>query len=116
MSSGHRMGIGAVFVNCHGEPRTMRFAFVVHPIASGTDSFMKLDDEGGLLRRLWGTDPLGMTGQLHEAVERARAETAGAGETAREIRIVDELLGLVSPRGATAEGRLYEIPMDVMAI
>lgn len=91
----------------------MRFAFIVHPIASGTDSFIKLDDEGGLLRRMWGTDPLGMTGQLHEAVERARA---GTREVVREIRVVDELLGLVSPRGATAEGRLYEIPMDVTAI
>jgi 3-acetyloctanal aminotransferase len=91
----------------------MRFAFVVHPIASGTESFIKLDDEGGLLRRLWGTDPLGMTGQLHDAVARARA---GTGDGPPEIRIIDELLGLISPRGATAEGRLYEIPMDVMAI
>ena len=91
----------------------MRFAFVVHPIASGTDSFIKLDDEGGLLRRLWGTDPLGMTGQLHDAVERARS---GTETVSKEIRIIDELTGLVSPRGASAEGRLYEIPMDVMAI
>jgi 3-acetyloctanal aminotransferase len=91
----------------------MRFAFVVHPIASGTDSLLKLDDEGGLLRRLWGTDPLGMTGQLHDAVERARS---GTENDPKEIRIIDELTGLVSPRGASADGRLYEIPMDVMAI
>ena len=91
----------------------MRFAFVIHPLASGTDSFIKLDDEGGVLRRMWGTDPLGLTGQLHEAVERAKS---GTQSVSREIRIVDELIGLVSPRGATADGRLYEIPMDVMAI
>jgi 3-acetyloctanal aminotransferase len=91
----------------------MRFAFIVHPIASGTDSFIKLDDEGGILRRMWGSDPLGMTGQLHEAVERAKS---GTQNITREIRIVDELIGLVSPRGATADGRLYEIPMDVTAI
>jgi 3-acetyloctanal aminotransferase len=91
----------------------MRFAFVIHPISSGTDSFLKLDDEGGLLRRLWGTDPLGMTGHLHESIERARN---GSANVAKEIRIVDELMGLVSPRGASVDGRLYEIPMDVMEI
>ena len=91
----------------------MRFAFVIHPLASGTESFIKLDDEGGILRRLWGTDPLGLTGQLHEAVQRAKGGSDGL---PREIRIVDELTGLVSPRGSSAEGRLYEIPMDVVAI
>jgi acetylornithine/succinyldiaminopimelate/putrescine aminotransferase/predicted amino acid dehydrogenase len=91
----------------------MRFAFVIHPLASGTESFIKLDDEAGVLRRLWGTDPLGLTGQLHEAVQRAKSGSEG---TTREIRVVDELTGLVSPRGSTAEGRLYEIPMDVVAI
>ena len=55
----------------------MRFAFVVHPIASGTDSFAKLDDEGGLLRRVWGTDPLGLTRAMHEAVERAKQKSDG---------------------------------------
>ena len=56
----------------------MRFAFVVHPIASGTESFAKLDDEGGLLRRVWGTDPLGLTRAMHEAVERAKRKPESA--------------------------------------
>ena len=90
----------------------MRFAFLIHPIGGGTESFIKLDDDGGVLRRLWGTDALGMTGQLFEAVQRARS----ASELPKEIRIIDELSGLVSPRGGSAEGRLYEIPMDAMAI
>lgn len=91
----------------------MRFAFVVHPIASGTESFIKLDDDGGLLRRMWGTDPLGMTGALHDAIERAKS---GDDSLPKEIRVVDELTGMVSPRGSSAEGRLYEIPLDVAGI
>ncbi len=91
----------------------MRFAFVVHPIASGTESFAKLDDEGGLLRRVWGTDPLGLTRAMHEAVERAKQH---AEAPAAEVRVVDELSEMVSPRGASAAGRLYEIPMDVVSI
>lgn len=91
----------------------MRFAFVIHPLAGGTESFIKLDDEGGVLRRMWGTDPLGLTGQLHEAVQRAKS---GSQAPPRDVRVVDELTGLVSPRGSSAEGRLYEIPMDVFAI
>jgi acetylornithine/succinyldiaminopimelate/putrescine aminotransferase/predicted amino acid dehydrogenase len=91
----------------------MRFAFVVHPIASGTESFAKLDDEGGLLRRVWGTDPLGLTRAMHEAVERAKRNSEAP---PAEVRVVDELSEMVSPRGASAEGRLYEIPMDVVSI
>src|ERR1700693_3768160 len=91
----------------------MRFAFLVHPVADSINSFIKLDD-GGVLRKLWGADPLRLTGALHEVVQRAMAGADDA--SAPEVRIVDELPNLVTPRGATAHGRLYEIPMGAMAI
>jgi acetylornithine/succinyldiaminopimelate/putrescine aminotransferase/predicted amino acid dehydrogenase len=91
----------------------MRFAFLVHPVADTTESFIKLD-EGGVLRKLWGADPLRLTGALHKVVQQV---LAGADEPhVPEVRIVDELTDLVSPTGATAHGRLYEIPMGAMAI
>ena len=91
----------------------MRFAFLVHPVADSTESFIKLD-EGGVLRRLWGTDPLRLTGALHQVVQQVMA---GADEPpVTEVRVVDELSNLLSPSGATAHGRLYEIPMGAMAI
>jgi 3-acetyloctanal aminotransferase len=91
----------------------MRFAFLVHPVADSTESFIKLD-EGGVLRRLWGTDPLRLTGALHQVVQQVMA---GADEPqVPQVRVVDELPNLVTPRGATAHGRLYEIPMGAMAI
>jgi acetylornithine/succinyldiaminopimelate/putrescine aminotransferase/predicted amino acid dehydrogenase len=91
----------------------MRFAFLVHPVADSAASFIKLD-EGGVLRKLWGADPLRLTGALHKVVQRVMA---GADEPPlAEVRIVDEMPNLVTPRGATAHGRLYEIPMGAMAI
>jgi acetylornithine/succinyldiaminopimelate/putrescine aminotransferase/predicted amino acid dehydrogenase len=91
----------------------MRFAFLVHPVAESAASFMKLD-EGGVLRKLWGTDPLRLTGALHKVVQRVMAEADEPQVAA--IRVVDEMPNLVSPLGATAHGRLYEIPMGAMAI
>ena len=90
----------------------MRFAFVVHPIASGVDSLLTLDD--GLLGRLWGSDPLGLIGHLHEPIQRAMNAPPEA--RSRDVRVVDELNGLTSAIGAGAEGRLYEIPLDAIAI
>jgi 3-acetyloctanal aminotransferase len=91
----------------------MRFAFLVHPVADTTESFIRLD-EGGVLRKLWGTDPLRLTGALHNVMKQVMA---GADEPpVPEVRIVDELPNLVTPGGATAHGRLYEIPMGAVSI
>jgi acetylornithine/succinyldiaminopimelate/putrescine aminotransferase/predicted amino acid dehydrogenase len=77
------------------------------------EPLLKLDD-GGLLRRHWGTNLLSFSGHLHQVVKEAMQ--ASGSESPREVRIMDELTGLVSPQGATAEGRLYEIPMDALSI
>src|SRR5579864_198794 len=90
----------------------MRFGFLIHPITSVTDSFIQLDEDGGLLRSYWGSDALRMTRHMHETVERLRNAPR---EAVREPRVVDEL-ALRSPRGVSAEGRLYEIPMDAVSI
>ena len=81
----------------------MRFAFLVHPVADSAAQFIKLD-EGGVLRKLWGADPLRLTGALHKVVQQVMA---GADEPqVAEVRIVDELPNLVdaarrdSPRSA----------------
>ncbi|HEV3303698.1 MAG TPA: aminotransferase class III-fold pyridoxal phosphate-dependent enzyme [Planctomycetaceae bacterium] len=91
----------------------MRFAFLVHPVADSAAQFIKLD-EGGVLRKLWGADPLRLTGALHKVVQQVMASADEP--QAAEVRIIDELPNLVTPRGATAHGRLYEIPMGAMAI
>src|SRR5262249_26617800 len=71
-------------------------------------------DFNGALQQSWGTDPLGMTAHLHKAVEEARRKQAGGPPT--RPRVVDELTGLTSLLGNSAEGRLYEIPMDALSI
>ena len=67
-----------------------------------------------MLRKLWGTDPLRLTGALHKVVQRVMAEADDA--PTAEVRVVDEMENLVGPSGATAHGRLYEVPMGAMAI
>jgi 3-acetyloctanal aminotransferase len=92
----------------------MRFAFLIHPIASRFEALFKLDDDEGLIRRVWGVDPLRSLVLLHPATQRAMQ--ASQGMPVREVRVVDEMTGLISQSGAAAQGRLYEIPMDAMAI
>lgn len=91
----------------------MKFAFLIHPICKESAAFLELDIDGAL-QASWGTDPLGVCAHLHEAIEETKRREHTAIPT--EPRVVDELNGLVCGLGNTAEGRLYEIPMDALSI
>lgn len=91
----------------------MKFAFLVHPISAESAALLDLDAEG-TLRTSWGMDPLRVCASLHLAVSESRQRQDR--DLPSQARVIDELHGLVSPLGATAEGRLYEIPMDAISI
>jgi predicted amino acid dehydrogenase len=89
----------------------MKFAFLVHPLTEETQwlSSFQWGSKGWLTQ-----DLIGMCLRLHDSmveVERIRQM-----KPPQEVRVVDELPGLVSATGAESEGRLYEIPMDAYAI
>jgi hypothetical protein len=91
-----------------------RFAFLIHPISDQTRDLMTLDQDGRL-RRTWGR------ADLLEFCTEAHAAFGGRSGPMRDSRsrlprVVDTFDGMVSPTGARAEGRLYEIPMDARAI
>jgi len=90
----------------------MKFVYLVHPLASQSAALLRLD-AAGALRANWGGNILQLCLDLHAATESFRAE---AGNDPAEVRVVDRLSGLVSAAGARADGRLYEVPMDVRSI
>ena len=51
---------------------------------------------------------------IHEAV--GNYEDVLLDDVVLVNRVADEMTGLVSSRGAQADGRLYEIPLDAMSI
>lgn len=87
----------------------MRFAFLIHPINAETSTLWNLGWNGAIRESWGGTDILEICAHLHEAAEEAEIRTANG--NAPIARIVDELGQLVSVTGASAEGRVYEIPM-----
>jgi putrescine aminotransferase len=89
----------------------MRFAFIVHPLSEETKALLQWD-QGGNLRRRWGGDLIEFCSYLHHQISQRDA----AKKESPRVRLIDELLGLVSATGASAEGRLYEIPMDAEEI
>ncbi len=91
----------------------MDFAFLVHPISEETRQLLEFDPSGRL-KRSHGQDLLSFCGQLHHSL--VEAIQAGGPRAPQQVRVVDELTGLVSARGDRVEGRLYEIPMDATAI
>lgn len=90
----------------------MKFAFLVHPLTADVAGILDLDVSGGI-RDGWGVDPLGVAAQLHEAISASRQRQASRRET--KPRVIDEM-DVISVTGATAKGRVYEIPMDAAAI
>jgi len=91
----------------------MKFAFLIHPLSDETRVLLQLDD-GGILRGNWGSNILQFCLDVHGTTEAMRA--AANQRAVPEARCVDRLAALVSGAGATAEGRLYEIPMDGRSI
>lgn len=89
----------------------MRFAFIVHPLSEQTKALLQWD-QGGNLRRRWGGDLMEFCSYLHHQI----SQRAAARQEAPRVRMIDEFQGLVSATGASAEGRLYEIPLDAEEI
>ena len=86
----------------------MNFAFLVHPLGEEAVHFLGND---GKLRKALGWDLLGFLNVLHSTLVEPPERPRGAA-----VRVIDELPGLESRLQARAEGRLYEIPMDSLAI
>ena len=92
----------------------MKFAFLVHPLSEASTGLFRLDNGGRLLDH-WGGNLLTFTARLHHVMRDATSsQVSGCADAGP--RLADRLTGLVSADGASAEGRIYEIPMDVAAI
>lgn len=90
----------------------MNFAFLVHPLGNETDRVLGYIREVDLPKS-FGWDMASFFHDLHVAV--ARAEEPPSADL-EQVRVIDDLPGLVSRIGARTDGRLYEIPMDSFAI
>ncbi|NQT13707.1 MAG: hypothetical protein HQ582_13220, partial [Planctomycetes bacterium] len=89
----------------------MKFAFLVHPLTEETRWLSNLDQGS----KGWvSQDLIGLVQHMHRSIHKLRNQPPS--EAPPSVRVVDELLGLVSTVGAEAEGRLYEIPMDAYQI
>lgn len=65
------------------------------------------------LRRLWGSDPVGLASRLRDAVTSAKCSDC---DSAPGVSVLEELSGITSASGQVADGRLYNIPMTADAI
>jgi acetylornithine/succinyldiaminopimelate/putrescine aminotransferase/predicted amino acid dehydrogenase len=88
----------------------MKFAFLIHPLSQATKDLYRLNNGGALLEH-WGSNLLQFAAQLH----RSFRETPVLSDVTRP-RLFDQMASLASPRGGSAEGRIYEIPMDAAEI
>ena len=86
--------------------KPLKFAFLIHPISEGTSSLIDLQLSQQLCKA-WGQDSLLFCAQYHKAVHAAQQR----GPLEPAVRVVDNLDGLISERGAESDGRIYEIPM-----
>ena len=92
----------------------MKFAFLVHPLSEETSRLLDFLTRDGsrALSNSWGHDLLAFCAQFHQAVRQAGpSEGSDADAPVPNVRVVDELPGLVSAHGGSTQGRLYEIPM-----
>jgi acetylornithine/succinyldiaminopimelate/putrescine aminotransferase/predicted amino acid dehydrogenase len=89
----------------------MKFAFIVHPISEESKTFMHWDRSRGLNRHV-GADLLQLCAAVHDSLN----ADDQAGRTSPHVRIADEMLNMVSWTGASADGRIYEIPLDAFEI
>jgi len=91
----------------------MKFAFLVHPLSDESKRLLDFDS-GGDIRQVWGKDLMAFCAHMHGAIRYARREPDR--QEIPQVRVMDELGGLVSTQGVKVDGRLYEIPMDATAI
>src|SRR5216683_3063110 len=88
----------------------MKFAFLIHPISRATKDLYRLNNSGALLEH-WGSNLLQFTAQLHRSFRETQPVPGVTGP-----RLFDQLAGLATARGGSADGRIYEIPMDAAEI
>ncbi len=91
----------------------MKFAFLVHPLTEDTRQLVCLNKTGKFTES-WGKDLFGFLDGLHIAMN-------GVDEFRQNVPtdkpwVVDYLPRIVSLKGPSAEGRIYEIPMLPMEI
>jgi 3-acetyloctanal aminotransferase len=90
----------------------MKFAFLVHPLGNETDRVLAYLREVDLPKS-FGWDMASFIHDMHVAMMQASHEEF---LLAKQVRVMDELPGLVSRLGSRTDGRIYEIPMDTFAI
>lgn len=91
----------------------MKFAFLVHPLSDESKRLLDFDS-GGDIRHVWGKDLMAFCAHMHGAIGYARRDADP--HEVLQVRVMDELAGIVSAREVRVDGRLYEIPMDAAAI
>lgn len=91
----------------------MKFVFLVHPLSLESQALLQMNGDGTLSNN-WGGDLLRFCNFLHDTMA-ARRESRRNAE-APAVRVIDQLDDLRSLTGATADGRLYEIPMGAADI
>ena len=85
----------------------MKFAFVVHPLSEESKALMQMDDGGQLLSH-WES---GNLLEICDYVQGTMAEGVAFGRRNEMGPIVlDQFARLETKLGASAEGRVYEIP------
>ncbi|MCE9554386.1 MAG: aminotransferase class III-fold pyridoxal phosphate-dependent enzyme [Planctomycetes bacterium] len=90
----------------------MKFAFLVHPLSDESAALVDMNDGNALSSRWSGGNLLEFCNFLHQTMAGSQS---GVKQEPR-VRVMDHLTGLVSPRGASCDGRLYEIPMGAAEI
>jgi acetylornithine/succinyldiaminopimelate/putrescine aminotransferase/predicted amino acid dehydrogenase len=91
--------------------RCMKFAFLVHPLSEESSTLVEMNDGGALASRWGGGNLLEFCNFLHQTMARRNGP-----KPEPAVRVLDHLNGLLSQRGATCDGRLYEIPMGAVEI
>lgn len=89
----------------------MNFAFLVHPLGNETDRVLGYLREVDL-QRSFGWDMPSFFHDLHLAIGMAKRSSSEQ----QSVGVIDEFSGLKSHLSASADGRLYEIPMNSFAI
>lgn len=90
----------------------MKFAFLVHPLSDESAALVDMNDGNALASRWCGGNLLEFCNFLHQTMAGSQS---GVKQEPR-VRVMDHLTGLVSQRGASCDGRLYEIPMGAAEI
>lgn len=90
---------------------TIRSAFLVHPLTSDAKESLALDRK---LVEAGNSGFVNWVQTVHRTVSQIRQGEVS--ENGTRVRVIDDMLDLVSSSGASTHGRLYEISMDALSI